>query len=70
MRTKKSIFNVSKKELNEASNVKVVDYFIQPKNQFNDSFGSYKFIDFELPKNELLYYQFVLKFDLQANNVH
>lgn len=69
VRTRKSVFNVPKKQLNEASNVKVVDYFIQPKNQFNEAFGSYRFIDFELPRNELCYYQFVLKFDLKANNV-
>ncbi len=69
IKTMKSHFNVSKKQLNETSNSKVVDYFIIPKNQFNDAFGSYKFIDFELPKNELCYYQFVLKYDLKANNV-
>ena len=69
VKTKKSVFNVSKKQLNQTSNSRVVDYFIQPKNQFNEAFGSYRYIDFELPKNELLYYQFLLKFDLKANNV-
>ena len=69
IKTNKKDFNVSKKQLNETSNTRVVDYFINPLNRFDDNFGSRKYIDFQLPKNDLLYYQFLLKFNLKAENV-
>jgi len=61
-------YNIPKHQLWEASNTSVLDYFIQPKNNFPAAFGYSKYIDFDLPKNELSYYQFLIKFTLTNNN--
>ena len=63
----RSDYNVPKHQLWEASNTSVLDYFIQPKNIYNASFGNAKYIDFDIPKNDLTFYQFLLKFTLTNN---
>ena len=69
----KSVYNFSKKQLYSTTHQNIQNYFINPKNNyssnpFNGSSSTY--IEFDIPKINATFYQFVFRFSLQntSNN--
>ena len=67
MKSGKNILNLPKQQIQDTHHVSVNDYLILPKNNnseypFNGS--SQFYIDFEIPKFDFTFYQFVLRFKL------
>jgi hypothetical protein len=66
----KSVYNLPKHQVYGTSHNPTIDFFIQPKNSYNEkpfgvSSGSIFFVDFEIPKIDYTAHEFVLKFNLQ-----
>jgi len=63
----KNMYNFSKENLSNISHSPVVDFFINPINTYSErpfNGSSNFYIDFQLPKIEYLYHQFILRFRL------
>ena len=66
----KKVFNINKKQLYKSTHSRIVDFFIQPKNNYALSpFGKTQFyIDFDIPKIDYTLHQFVLQFKISNYN--
>ena len=67
----KSLYNFKKSQLFDIHHSGIKNYFVNPKNNYssNPFNGSSSFyIDFEVPKLDSLFHQFVLRFSLKNNH--
>ena len=69
IKSNKKIYNINKKQLYKSTHSRIIDFFIQPKNNYAlTPFGKTQFyIDFDIPKIDYTFYQFVLQFKLFNN---
>ena len=71
IKSNKSVFNLKKSQIYNTTHSGIQNYFINPKNNYssNPFNGSSNFyIDFEVPKLESLFHQFVLRFSVKNNH--
>ena len=66
----KNVYNYKKHQLNSISHSPTKDFFLIPKNSYNQKpFGNSQFyIDFEIPKIQYSIYEFVLRFNITNTN--
>ena len=66
----KKVYNINKKQLYKSTHSRIVDFFIQPKNNYALApFGKTQFyIDFDIPKIDYTLHQFVLQFTISNSH--